>query len=222
MIKTRKRIGSEPLSIKKFVERNGLKEYQGIRGFDNLMLLLKADIKSLFREHSKIQNKETIRIKTIQEAIEPYRDHWDEWTSSDFCTLTDMELRAVNFYRVHYSHKQMAEQFNLPYNLVYTHFRNALHTLKSRDTRTKFQEWLKSKVGISEQKLLDAPIMGLRSLMSTRLRFTLSRIESTIREILEKHTIQDLLQHRGIGTTSMDELKTILRDHGFLSLLKEK
>ena len=222
MIKTRKRIVSEPLSIKKFVERNGLKEYQGIRGFDNLMLLLKADIKSLFREHSKIPKKENLRTRNMNEAIAPYKDHWEEWTTSNFCSLTEMELRAVNYYRIHYSHKQMAEEFNLPYNLVYTHFRNALRTLKSPGTLAKFHEWLNSKAQTPEQELLDAPIVGLRSLMSTRLCFALARIEATIREILEKHSVQELLQYRGIGTTSIDELKAILKDHNCLSLLREK
>lgn len=222
MIKTRKSKVSEPLSIKKFVERNGLKEYQGIRGFDNLMLLLKADIRSLFREHSKIHSKEKLQIKVLNEAIAPYLDYWNEWTASNFCSLTDMELRAINYYRIHHSHKQMAEQFNLPYNLVYTHFRNALRTLKSNDTIVKFHEWLSSREQTPEQKLLNAPIIGLRSIMSTRLCFALARIEATIGELLEKHSIHDLLQYRGIGITSIDELKTILENHGCLSRLRDK
>jgi len=223
MIKTRKRIVSEPLSVKKFVERNGLKEYQGIRGFDNLMLLLKADIRSLFRDHSKkTTDKEQGKINPIHEVLAPYKDYWDEWTVSNFCSLTEIEVRAINFYKIHYSHKQMAEQYNLPYNLVYTHFRNALRTLKSPATIAKLHEWLNSKAQTPEQELLDAPIVGLRSLMSTRLCFALARVETTIRELLEKHTIHDLLQYRGIGTTSIDELKTILENHGCLSLLREK
>jgi DNA-directed RNA polymerase alpha subunit len=58
--------------------------------------------------------------------------------------------------------------------------------------------------------------------MSTRLCFALARIETTIREILEKHTVNDLLQYRGIGSTSIDEFKNILKDHGCLSLLRDK
>lgn len=224
MINTCKRINSEPLSIKKFVERKGLKEYKGIRGFDNLMLLLKADIRSLFREHSgnKLNSKEKVKINSINEVLFPYKDHWDEWTVSNFCSLTEIEVRAINYYKINYSHKQMAEQFNLPYNLVYTHFRNALRTLKSPGTIAKLHEWLNSKAQTPEQELLDAPIIGLRSLMSTRLCFALARIETTIREVLERHSVHDLLQYRGIGTTSIDELKVVLKNHNCLSLLREK
>jgi hypothetical protein len=224
MINTHKRIVAEPLPLKKFVERKGLKEYKGIKGFDNLMLLLKADIKSLFREHStrKINSKERARINTVNEILAPYKEHWDEWTGSNFCSLTEIEVRAINYYKLHYSHKEMAAQFNLPYNLVYTHFRNALRTLKSSGTCAKLHEWLNSKAQTPEQELLDAPIVGLRSLMSTRLCFALARIETTIREILEKHTVNDLLQYRGIGSTSIDELKNILKNHGCLSLLRDK
>ena len=224
MINTCNRITSEALSVKKFVERKGLKEYKGIRGFDNLMLLLKADIRSLFREHSvnPLTGKERIKINSINEVLAPYKDNWDEWTVSNFCSLTEMEVHSINYYKINYSHKEMAEQFNLPYNLVYTHFRNALRTLKSSATVAKFHEWLNSKAQTPEQELLDAPIIGLRSLMSTRLCFALARIETTIREILEKHSVQDLLQYRGIGTTSIDELKAILKRYDCLSLLKEK
>lgn len=224
MIKTRKRIVSEPLSIKKFVERNGLKEYQGVRGFDNLMLLLKADISSLFREHSNTQTTTTQKIKAnpIHDVLQPYEAHWAEWTISNFCSLREVEVQVINSYKINYSHKEMSEQFNLPYNLVYTHFRNALRTLKSPATLAKFKEWLNSKILTPEQQLLDAPIVGLRSHMSTRLCFALARIETTIREILEKHSVYDLLQYRGIGTTSIDELKTVLKKHNCLSLLRER
>lgn len=224
MINTCKRITSEPLSIKKFVERKGLKEYKGIRGFDNLMLLLKADIRSLFREHSShpVSGKEKGKINSINEVLAPYKNRWDEWTISNFCSLTEIEVRAINYYKINYSHKQMVEQFNLPYNLVYTHFRNALRTLKSSSTIAKFNEWLNSQAQTPEQEFLDAPIVGLRSLMSTRLCFALARIETTIGEILEKHSVHELLQYRGIGTTSIDELKAILKNHNCLALLREK
>ncbi|HSH68258.1 MAG TPA: hypothetical protein VLB84_21195, partial [Bacteroidia bacterium] len=214
----------EPLSIKKFVERKGLKEYKGIRGFDNLMLLLKADIRSLFRDHSIVKSsaKTKARINSINQVLLPYKDHWDEWTVSNFCSLTEMEVRAINYYKINYSHKQMAEHFNLPYNLVYTHYRNALRTLKSPGTISEFQGWLNAKEKTPEQEFLDAPIIGLRSLMSTRLCFALARIETTIRIVLEKHSVNELLQYRGIGNTSIDELKTILKEHNCLSLLREK
>ncbi len=222
MIKTHKRIASETIPIKRFVERKGLKEYKGIRGFENLMQLLKADIRHLFREHSANSTKEKIKINSLNTILAPYKDHWDQWTISNFCSLTEIEVRTINYYKIHHSHKQMVDQFNLPYNLVYTHFRNALRTLRSQSTIDKLHEWLNSKIQTPEQKLLDAPIVGLRSIMSTRLCFALARIESTIREILEKHTVHDLLQYRGIGTTSIEELKNILKNHNCLSLLKDK
>lgn len=222
MVNSYKR-ASVPFSIKSFLENKGLKEYKGIRGFDNLMILIRADINSLFNDYSlrKTNRKGTQRVNSVHEILEPYKDGWDAWTASNFCSLTEMEVRAINYYKIHFSHRQMAAQLNIPYSLVYSYFRNALRTLKSAGTLTKFKEWIASEEQTPEQELLDAPIVGLRSLMSTRLCFALARIETTIREILEKHTVEDLLQYRGIGANSIEELKKILEQHHCLSLLKE-
>ncbi|HRG51998.1 MAG TPA: hypothetical protein PLL00_04115 [Bacteroidia bacterium] len=223
MINTNKRSLSEPLSIKKFVEHKGLRDYRGIRGFDNLMLLLKEDIKSLFCEHAeKNLNGKRIRINSIREILEPYQANWDQWTTSNFCSLTELEIRTINYYKRYHSHKQLSAEYNLPYNLVYTHFRNALRTLKASGTISKFQEWLNTKIQTPEQALLDSPIVGMRSLMSTRLCFALARIETTFRELLTNHSVHDLLQYRGIGTTSIEELKVILKNQNCLSLLRDK
>lgn len=223
MINTNKRSVSEPLSIRKFVELKGSRDYRGIKGFDNLMLLLKEDIRSLFCEHAtKKLNSKRVRINSIREILEPYQANWDQWTESNFCSLTELEIRSINYYKKYYSHKQMAAELNLPYNLVYTHFRNALRTLKAAGTYSKFQEWLETKEQTPEQALLDSPIVGMRSLMSTRLCFALARIETTFRELLENHSVHDLLQYRGIGLTSIEELKIILQNHNCLNLLREK
>lgn len=223
MINISKRSLSEPLSMRQFVEHRGLRDYRGIKGFDNLMSLFKEDINSLFCEHSiqKLSSKR-VRINSIREILEPYQECWDEWTSSNFCSLTELEIRSINYYKKYYSHKQMSAEFNLPYNLVYTHFRNALRTLKAAGTISKFHEWMNHKSQTPEQELLDSPIVGMRSLMSTRLCFALARIETTFRELLENHSVHDLLQYRGIGLTSIDELKMILQNHNCLSLLREK
>jgi hypothetical protein len=213
----------EPLSIRKFIEHKGSRNYRGIKGFDNLMLLLKEDISSLFSEHSggKLNGKR-IRINSLREIIKPYQEHWEEWTASNFCSLTEIEIRTINYYKKYYSHKQMSAEFNLHYNLVYTHFKNALRTLKAAGTLSKFHEWMNTKAQTPEQELLDSPIVGMRSLMSTRLCFALARIETTFRELLANHSVHDLLQYRGIGLTSIDELKIILQNHNCLSLLREK
>lgn len=187
------------------------------------MLLLKDDINSLFSEHAQKKiNSKRLRINSIREILEPYKANWDQWTTSNFCSLTELEIRTINYYKRYYSHKQLSAEYNLPYNLVYTHFRNALRTLKASDTISKFHEWLNSKIQTREQQLLDSPIVGMRSIMSTRLCFALARIETTFRELLEKHSVHDLLQYRGIGSTSIEELKVILKNHNCLFLLREK
>ena len=223
MININNRSLSEQPSIRKFVELKGLRDYRGIRGFDNLMLLLKEDINSLFCEHStKKLNSKRIRNNSINDILKPYQSNWEQWTGSNFCSLTELEINAINYYLKYHNHKQMSIEFNLPYNLVYTHFRNGLRTLKAEGTVSKFQEWLTTKIRTPEQELLDSPIVGLRSLMSTRLCFALARIETTFRELLENHSVHDLLQYRGIGITSIEELKTILQNNNCLNLLREK
>ncbi|HET6226642.1 MAG TPA: hypothetical protein VFF27_10205 [Bacteroidia bacterium] len=223
MINISKRSFTEPLSVRKFVELKGLKDYRGIKGFDNLMLLLKEDIKSLFNEHStKKSSNKRVCANSIRDILAPYQENWEEWTASNFCSLTELEIRTVNYYTKYHTHKQLSAEYNLPYNLVYSHFRNAIRTLKAAATIAKFNDWTNAKTQTPEQQLLDSPIVGMRSLMSTRLCFALARIETTFRELLENHSVHDLLQYRGIGLNSIDELKMILRNHNCLFLLREK
>ena len=143
-------------SINNFLENKGLKEYKGVRGFDNLMLLIRADINSLFNDYSlqKVNARGKKRIDSVHAIFEPYKDKWPIWTACNFCSLTAMEIQAINYYMVHFSHRQMASQLNIPYNLVYTNFRNAVRTLKSPDTLSKFKEWLSSEVQTPEEEFL--------------------------------------------------------------------
>lgn len=174
-----------------------------------------------YKSYPKLYLGRQAKPNVINEALIPYEEHWEEWTLSIFCNLTETEVSAVNYYKKYLRNNSPIQEHDLRPSALYSNYTNALKKLKFPSTRENLHKWISSKHLTPREQFLKAPITGLRSLISTRLCFCLSSIGSNIEEILEKYTIHDLLSLRGMGEKGINELKNILKNNNCQSLLKE-
>ena len=158
---------------------------------------------------------------TLNEILAPYAEHWEEWTVSIFCNLTQTEVAAVNYYKKYLSNTSTLPEHDLSYSVLYSNYTDALKKLKFTSTQRNLDKWNRSKHLPPREQFLNAPITGLISLLPTRACFRLSSLGASIGEILEKHTVHDIHAVRGMGKKGIEELKNILKNYNCQSLLKE-
>lgn len=161
------------------------------------------------------------RSKTLEEILKPYQYKWQEWLCSDFCFLNQKEQIIIEFLREGKSRAFTAFVLALSEGRVNAIYTSAIRKLKN--FLPIYKQWLKEqKPGAADVKtstgFLNTPIECLP--LSSRVYYSLRRINCNALADLINYTSKELLSNRGIGKKTIEEIKTLLEKNNCLHLWK--
>lgn len=152
----------------------------------------------------------------IEIAIAPYLKAWDEWVVSDYCFLSDQEVKTVRLFLRMKSVRGILEK---------TKRSETTNRIVLRNVRIKLLGGIKiyrywhEKRKTGKYYPLDVPIACIKG--SSRLKRKLFPIANTLTEILSRYTV-DELNRKGIGKGLIEELRLLLQRYGCAHRLREK
>ena len=168
-------------------------------------------------------------VKNIKELIAilaPYAPVWHEWIESGACILSKQEIRVLQNYLRTGSHLTSSRELDIPALSASV----MLSRIKLRLcwNAPKFESWLTERLlekhGIiryaSEQdKFLRSPLIFLPIPfeLKQQLRYL---AESTMGDILSKHTESKLRNHWSLNEEIINNLKEVLQQNKCLHLLR--
>lgn len=167
-----------------------------------------------------MKTTEIVYLQKPQDVLSYYDTNWDKWKSSPECFLTPLEILIIENHKRQNAHTFASRFLGLPDNQIYTMYHFAIRSLKWH--YDSYLRWKGDKVKENPANKLDAFLnMPIRShQLSTRLYCRLAGVGNTFREILSESNKARLLEYRGIGKKSLEELEKLLEQNNCLHLLK--
>lgn len=150
----------------------------------------------------------------LENALLPYRRYWDDWIISDYCSLTQGELQALNYYSSSKSFDDLARAINRKRETARTLIRRIINKLRS--SQTIYQDWAARHQGGTERNEdypLHVPVVCLP--VSIRLKRCLHSTGETLHEALSACTDGELYKMKGFGKGMMEELESFLERNGY-------
>ncbi len=211
-----------PLQLIDFILYRDSDECKGYTGIENLMGLLKKDVKRLIKDYRVYIPRHPERLKELQSLLLRFNIYWEQWSASSFCNLSPLEVSILNLYRKKQNYEWIAGQLDSTYDSVLAGFVNALRKLKTPETLNLFQQWkdFKHLNTQSTSGFLELPIEGLHHVFPHRVYTVLLHLGKNMGEILNKVTVSDLYKYKNFGAKAEKDLRAILKKHQCLHLLK--
>lgn len=223
IVKVRSKATAIPLKISDFNRLGGTTEYYGINGIKNLFNALKADVKAVCRDYNIFIPKRPARLLELKPLMFRFNIYWEEWSTSNYCNLTDVEVTVINLYRKKQDLDWVGNQLGLSYDLTLNYLAKGIRRLKTSETISLFQKWKDFKHLDSQRpdEFLEVPLEGLHYVFPNRVYHVLQLFGKNMREVLERVTVKDLHRYRNFGTKAEKELRVILKKYQCLHLLKK-
>lgn len=222
IVKVRSKATAIPLKINDFNRLGGSPECYGINGIKNLFNALKTDVKAICREYNIYFPKKPARLLELKPLMYRFNIYWEEWSSSNYCNLTNMEVTVINLYRKKPDLAWIGDQLGLSYDLALNYLAKGIRKLKTSETMSLFQKW-KDYKHLDAQKpdeFLDVPLEGLNHIFPNRVYYLLQLFGKNMREVLGKITLNELHKYKNFGIKAERELRSILKKYQCLHLLK--
>lgn len=211
-----------PLRISDFNRYRGSSQYSGYLGIKNLFSLLKTDVKAALREY-KIYLPKPLALSTeLRLAMRPFVMYWNDWTTSNFCSLSSREVSLINLYRKQENLELAGDELDISYDVALSTLVKSIRKLQYSETLNQLQQWKNYKyLDISTEDFLDGPIDRLRHIFPNRVYNLLVMFGKTMREALSKGSMRDLRKYRQFGQKEENELLSILEKYKCLQLMKK-
>lgn len=223
IVKVHSKATAIPLTIADFNRLGGMTECYGINGIKNLINALKTDVKAICRDYNIFIPKPPARMLELKPLMFHFNIYWEQWSTSNYCHLTNDEVKIINLYRKNHDLTWVSNQIGLTYDLVLAYLAKAIRKLKSVEAIILFQKWKDFKHLDSQKpdEFLDVPLEGLHHVFPNRVYHVLQLFGKNMREVLERATVKDLHRYRNFGTKAENELRVILKKYQCLHLLKK-
>jgi hypothetical protein len=175
-----------------------------------------------------IRKKRTRIQKAVSRITAPYSEHWEAWTKSEHCFLTEQEVQIVELIDVHGKQRIATKILKIPLYKISTLYCSIKRKLVIR--RLYYERWKKeifpmnlnkgkSKLVYKKAEFLNASFYS--RYFPDHLGRLLSLFGENLFEVLMHFGKKELAESRWFGKRRMDELLAVLKKNKCEDLLRK-
>ena len=103
-------------------------------------------MKELNLTTKKLNRVQLWNLQHLEETLEPYKEHWEEWIKSPDCCITQREALILERYKEHCNLRLIGQELpeKISRERVRQLFVRTIRTLRSAKTKSKFDDWVEA------------------------------------------------------------------------------